>query len=198
MREMVSNLLKERFGLTFHQISRAASGFDLVVVSSGHKLRPSTPESSESDAGQSSVPASLPKRDPAGYPVPLPGSTWEVMFSGSIARMTFAHCTIPCLVNKLSSAFSGFDGTAATVPIIDKTGLHGAFDFHLELEVPPRAMPPGLVAEPAANMDVRESQVSAKTMSAAIEKQLGLKLNPVKTEIVVLIVDHLERKPTPN
>jgi uncharacterized protein (TIGR03435 family) len=74
-------------------------------------------------------------------------------------------------------------------PVVDKTGLAGAFDFALTwtpdesqftsmgIRVPPTAdnpnAPPGLFT--------------------ALQEQLGLKLEPQKTSAEVLVIDHVER-----
>jgi len=64
-------------------------------------------------------------------------------------------------------------------PVLDKTDLKGRFDFSLDPSDPP-------------SHDAREG------FMAAVEKQLGLKFQPVKTSIQILIVDHIEKIPTEN
>lgn len=63
-------------------------------------------------------------------------------------------------------------------PVVDQTGLVGRFDFFLkwtseEVQVSDPNAPPGLFT--------------------AIQEQLGLKLEPVKAPVDVLVVDHVER-----
>lgn len=62
-------------------------------------------------------------------------------------------------------------------PVIDRTGLSGIYSFDLNFSV--------------AESDERPA------IWTAVEEQLGLKLEPVKAPIEVLVVDHIER-PTPN
>jgi uncharacterized protein (TIGR03435 family) len=57
-------------------------------------------------------------------------------------------------------------------PVLDKTGLEGAFDFTLDW--------------------------TPETIFTALEEQLGLKLESQKAPIEVLIVDHIEKIPTEN
>jgi uncharacterized protein (TIGR03435 family) len=57
-------------------------------------------------------------------------------------------------------------------PVLDKTGLEGVFDFTLDW--------------------------TPQTIFTALEEQLGLKLEPQKAPIEVLIVDHIEKTPTEN
>jgi uncharacterized protein (TIGR03435 family) len=67
-------------------------------------------------------------------------------------------------------------------PVIDQTGLKGRYDFKLQwstddAQTPRPDAPPGLFT--------------------AIQEQLGLKLDPVKSPADVLVIDHIE-KPSPN
>lgn len=68
--------------------------------------------------------------------------------------------------------------------IVDETGLTGLFNFTLRL-------PAGALGE-GSNVDD-----SAAAFIHALEAQLGLKLNPKKAPLEVLVVDHLE-KPSAN
>jgi uncharacterized protein (TIGR03435 family) len=71
-------------------------------------------------------------------------------------------------------------------PVIDKTGISGSFDFELEYSE--------AVTQPDRN-PVPES--GAADIFAAIQEQLGLKLETSKAPINVLVVDKIE-KPTEN
>ena len=67
----------------------------------------------------------------------------------------------------------------------DQTGLKGAFDCKLEWE--PEA-PPGDNAAPR----------TGPSLFTAIQEQLGLKLEPLRGEVEVLVIDHIEKTPTEN
>ena len=71
--------------------------------------------------------------------------------------------------------------------ILDETGLSGAYDFALQL---PDGIPPG-IDNPAP------PQSYEPAVSSAIEQQLGLKLEPRKASMEVLVIDHIE-KPAEN
>lgn len=71
--------------------------------------------------------------------------------------------------------------------VIDKTGLKGKYDFTLEF-APDHDGPPG--ADNAAADD-------APSIFAAVEEQLGLKLQPGKGPVDTLVIDHVEQ-PTEN
>jgi uncharacterized protein (TIGR03435 family) len=59
-------------------------------------------------------------------------------------------------------------------PVVDKTGLQGRFDIHLEL-------PPDLAPDEVPS-----------ALASALQQQLGLKLSPAKGAGDVLVIDHAE------
>ncbi len=69
-------------------------------------------------------------------------------------------------------------------PIQDKTGLEGSWDFTFKYSVPLNG-PVGPSAETTTFLD-------------AVDRQLGLKLDPIKVAIPVIVVDSVNRKPTDN
>jgi uncharacterized protein (TIGR03435 family) len=74
-------------------------------------------------------------------------------------------------------------------PVEDRTGLAGTFEFDLEWtpELPaPADAPPGPPIDP-----------NGPSLFTALKEQLGLKLDPQKDHIDVLVVDHAEH-PTEN
>jgi uncharacterized protein (TIGR03435 family) len=62
-------------------------------------------------------------------------------------------------------------------PVVDRTGLQGTYGINLDFSV-----------------DVDDDRPSLFT---AVQEQLGLKLEPGKASIEMLVIDHIE-KPTPN
>lgn len=69
--------------------------------------------------------------------------------------------------------------------ILDKTGLPGKYDYTLEWE--PDDTPP--IAGNENGLPVDSSKASIFT---ALQEQLGLKLEPQKAPISVLVIDHIE------
>jgi uncharacterized protein (TIGR03435 family) len=67
-------------------------------------------------------------------------------------------------------------------PVDDETGIKGAFDVSLEF------------APIAA--DVPDS--SLPSIFTAVEEQLGLKLEPAKVPVQMVVIDHVDRAPTEN
>ncbi len=95
-------------------------------------------------------------------------------------------------------------------PVLDATGLEGGYDFTLSFSAvgltranpgaggraPGEGAPPpqGALDPAAAASDPN----GAVTLFEAIEKQLGLKLEPKKRPVAILVIDHAEQKPTEN
>ena len=78
-------------------------------------------------------------------------------------------------------------------PVVDKTGIAGAFDFSLKWTPDESQFSRlGLPFKPPAD------NVSAPPpLFDAIQEQLGLKLEPQRAPVDVLVIDHVER-PSPN
>lgn len=69
-------------------------------------------------------------------------------------------------------------------PVVDSTGLAGAYDFKIE-------------ATPESRMMGNDPDLRNIGIFTAVQQQLGLKLESQKVMIEVLVVDHVE-KPSPN
>ncbi|MDP9171275.1 MAG: TIGR03435 family protein, partial [Acidobacteriota bacterium] len=64
-------------------------------------------------------------------------------------------------------------------PVLDKTGVAGLFDIHLEYAPELGGATPDETAGPS--------------IFSALQQQLGLKLTPERGPVEVLVVDHIER-----
>jgi uncharacterized protein (TIGR03435 family) len=84
---------------------------------------------------------------------------------------------------------SNFLPTMMERPVIDKTGIAGRFDFHLEFT--PDESTPGLRISPAG-VGPNDPPVSASLLTA-IQEQLGLKLESGKGPGEFLVIDSVER-----
>jgi uncharacterized protein (TIGR03435 family) len=80
---------------------------------------------------------------------------------------------------------AGFLARRAELPVLDMTGLKGFYD--VTLDVTPPTPQPG---------DPPDSPGSV--ISAALQDQLGLKLETRKAPIGVIVVDHAQKAPTDN
>ena len=185
---MLQNLLAERFRLALHHETRELQGFDLVAGRNGPKLKASP----EADPGAQPAPepVSPPKIDANGFPhLDGPGL---VMMEGVKGKAVISYLTaraqpLSALVEMLSREFR--------LPIVDKTGLTGKFDFTLEFA----PQPPGALPPPSSVDGLPDpTDESAPNLITAVQQQLGLKLNPGKIPLNVLIVDRALQVPTEN
>jgi uncharacterized protein (TIGR03435 family) len=188
--EMLLNLLKERFHLTFHREKKDFDVYALVVAKGGPKLKDAEP----AEGPPPPLPSGRPVLDRDGFPQLPAGRTFaQSAGSNGVNRATFRMSTPQGLLGMV-----GFDlGNARTV---DKTGLTGKYDFTLEYA---QAGLPGLMgrgglkaAPPGAAVDTAGDP--APDLFSALEKQLGLKLEKSKTQLDVVVIDHMDKTPTEN
>jgi uncharacterized protein (TIGR03435 family) len=88
-------------------------------------------------------------------------------------------------------------------PVADATGIEGGWDFTLTytMRAMMMAMGPG-PARPAGDaggaMPSASEPTGGYTLFEALEKQLGLKLERQKRMAPVIVIDHIEQRPTEN
>jgi len=190
VRQMMRSLLEDRFKLAVHMEIRQVPVFALVLdkpEATGPQLRhhaaddacaAPAPSEPQPDSAPTSAPSS---KQPAGLPI----------LCGVIAHLP---PSAPGLLkfggrNVTLAAFAGSLPTQAGLarvqrPVIDLTGLTGTFDLSVEWS-------------PERDNPASESDVSGPTLFQAIKDQLGLKLDPQKGPIDVMVIDHIE-PPTDN
>jgi uncharacterized protein (TIGR03435 family) len=106
------------------------------------------------------------------------------------AALVFEGHKMP--LSRLADIVSG----ALKVPVVDMTGLGGYFDFKLDLRpylVQRQADAP---AVPRDAPGMQDALVDVAT--SALQEELGLKLEPRKIRLEVLIVDRAEKTPAEN
>ena len=84
-------------------------------------------------------------------------------------------------------------------PVIDRTGIQGRFDIHIEFAKPEgRAVfrPLGEPDLPRPPVDPADP-LAAPSIFTVVEKELGLKLEPSKGPRDFFVIDHIE-KPSEN
>jgi uncharacterized protein (TIGR03435 family) len=180
---MLQSLLAERFHLDLHREGGELQGYELVAGRNGSKLK----VSADADSGAAPQPASPPKTDRNGFPV-LDGPG-VAMMEGVRGRAVITFLTaraqpLSALVDLLSREFR--------MPIVDKTGLTGKFDFTLEFAPQaPGALPP----PPSMDGSPEARDESGANLMTAVQQQLGLRLSPGKVHLDVLVIDRADRIP---
>jgi uncharacterized protein (TIGR03435 family) len=85
-------------------------------------------------------------------------------------------------------------------PVLDATNLEGSWDFTLSFSTAGQLQSGGRSGEaPSAEITNAASDPNgALSLPDAIAKQLGLKMEQTKRPVKVLVIDHVEAKPTEN
>ena len=180
-RVMMQNLLAERFKLTLHKESKEMAVDSLTVARNGPKLKKAVPDpppdpNGATDEAPSAGGGKLTK-DLDGYPVLRQGMTMAMM-EGDRARMANkGHMDV--LVKLLAGQLGH--------PVVDATGLTEEYQFALYWIPQPPGAGPSMAEDPAG-----------PDLFAALQQQMGLKLEPKKHPVEMLVVDHAERIPTAN
>jgi uncharacterized protein (TIGR03435 family) len=169
-RQVLRSILAERFKLTVHNETKNLSSYVLVVAEDGSKLQPS-------QATDSTFHATAPKSM-------LMGSSMRMKVDGGQARALEAR-GIP------TADFASLLSRQLGQIVVDKTALPGKYDFTLKWTAEPSATPENSTESADAAGD------SSSPLFAAIHDQLGLKLEPQKAPLPVLVIDHAERLAEP-
>jgi uncharacterized protein (TIGR03435 family) len=160
---MMQTLLAERCKLVVHREMRDKSIYALVVAKNGPKLKAA--KSGEVEAAQAQHP------DAVG----IPGGNGVFVRGQANGHIDIYGATTGSLALLLSGP--------AGRPVLDKTGLTGIYDMHLDMGQA------GLAADSSAEQEA--------SVFSSVQEQLGLKLESQKDQVENLIVDHVER-PSPN
>jgi len=84
--------------------------------------------------------------------------------------------------------FGDFISGPLQKPVVDETGLNGKYDFTLDFTP--------FLPDPAHNMDASRMDATS-LIKTALEGDLGIKMEIRKTQVDVMVVDHVE-KPSAN
>lgn len=184
MRLMMQSLLANRFKLATHEETLEKPVYDLVLEKPG-KLGPQLMMRPANVACSGAAPVTLPDSVPAplAKPMSLPvscGSSPRSVPTGKPGVVDWAVGR-DFTAGRLAGSLSVSD--MANRPVIDKTGISGAFDFVLYWE-------------PVVSVDA-QPELSAPPFIDALKDQLGLKLIPSTGPVNTFVVDHIE-EPTPN
>jgi uncharacterized protein (TIGR03435 family) len=144
---MLQRLLEDHFKLSFHREIREIPGYTLSLAAAGSQLQAAKPQSFS----------------PSGTPI------FETEFVQPARGERVAKGTsLSSLVSELSRLIGE--------PVVDKTGLTGAYDFTL------RWTP-----------DASQGPDYGSSILPALEQQLGVKLEPQTSPVEVLVIDRAEQ-----
>jgi len=184
IRPLLRALLLERFKMAVHNEDKPVAGY--VLTAAKPKLKPADP------AGRTRY---LEGPGPDGKD---PRTT-----NPAVSRLvTCQNMTLAQFASLLPNIAGGYIRT----PVVDETGIEGAWDFTLSFS------PAGMVnggggrgvllrggdAGPAGGEAMASDPGGGLSLFDAVSKQLGLKLELQKRPMPVLVIDRVEQKPTDN
>ncbi len=190
--EMLQVLLEDRFQMKMHRENQELPVYAMVIEKGGLKMQESPPDSPSAAQNEA-------RKGFNSTAVPRPGGVTVDLGTG--AYYTFANNKLEGRKMKLSSMVNVLSAFMDR-PVVDRTNLKGNYDFVLELSTEDfRAM--GIRAGISAGVPLPPQAIqmaeaaSGDSLSNAVAK-LGLKLEPRKAPVEVLVIDHAEKAPTDN
>jgi uncharacterized protein (TIGR03435 family) len=167
---MLQALLKERFHLAYHFEKRELAGYRMVVAKNGPKLKQSAgnPESVDPPT----------KMGKDGFPNTQ--GIWHMGYGNKF-----------WMKNQTMSQLTTFLDSSSGKPVVDDTGFTGKYDITLYWDSRLEAVTADSDNAPATPGD-------GQPLLAAVQSQLGLKLEPAKVTLKVFVLDHMDKMPTEN
>lgn len=182
--EMLQAMLAERFKLTFHRETKEHAIFALVAGKGGAKLKPAEVPLGDGDSAGPGPAKGAPPRN---------GMMMQVDGAG-------AHLIAPsATLANLAEMISRFSER----PVLDMTEIQGRYDFDLVFSADTmRGGPGGGMHGPGDAHAPSEAPADAPGERAGSiydsVQRYGLKLEPRKAPMEVLLLDHIEKAPTEN
>jgi len=171
---MLQALLDDRFKLKLHRETRELPVFELTLAKGGVNLHETRCTSYD--------PANPPPELAPGQRRPDFCGNINVGRKGTSVTLDAAGVTIKDLTERALANMMGRT-------VVDKTGLTGKFDIHVEWTPSLQAAPsPDDSGRPLPAVDA-----SGPTIFSALQEQLGLKLEAGKGSVEVLVIDHVEK-----
>jgi uncharacterized protein (TIGR03435 family) len=163
VRSMGRPILADRFKFAGHEEKRTLPLYALVVAKDGSKLKPSTLSGQDGEGGGIARTGLIEMRHGSNANGATPG----------LNKLTARGVTMDRLASILSQQGLGR-------VVLDNTGLTDRYDFKLSW------------ASESAAADTNSMDTSGPSIFTAVSEQLGLKLEPRKGPVPVLVIDHIE------
>ena len=210
--EMLQSLLEDRFGLKLHHGTKELPVYELTIGKGGPKMKASVEDPNAKDAKEAPLPPPGQIKFKDGIPQ-LPAGRKGIFMMGRPGAFTLVAniATVSDFADRLANQLGS--------PVVDKTGLTGTYDFVLNFAPEPgQGFAPGLPPPPPPGAGVGggaavagpgdgggpktlpsdAAQFDAPPLLAAVQEQLGLKLEKKKGPVDILVIDHIEKTPTGN
>jgi uncharacterized protein (TIGR03435 family) len=172
-RQMMKNLLSDRMKLVAHDETREETVYNLVVARADGKLGPQITERPDCRAEAATGRGRQQPSSPIGQPPQI-----DIM---SVCGMRVGPGLIESGGTNMPSLARQLRGASGRM-VDDHTGLDGWYTLTLKYSAT-GSRPAAGGADPADAPDI----------FTALQEQLGLKLEPAKRQVQVVVIDHVER-----
>jgi uncharacterized protein (TIGR03435 family) len=174
--EMLQTLLEDRFQMKFHREPKEMPVYALVVGKGGLKM------------------------------IPVPETEGDPAPAARMVRFQPGHLTVEKMqLTALADLLSSF----VDRPVVDQTETKGQFkitlDFALDMSMMGQQKGAGakmmIMRDGGGGPVAGEAPLpdpAAPSIFTAVQEQLGLKLDPRKVPVDIMVIDHLEKLPTEN
>src|SRR5580698_5300885 len=181
---MTQNLIIERFGAKIHRETHEVQGYELVIGKGGPKLQDAASATGDSlMTNARGALTTIPDQD--GFPQLPPGRKGALRFMVAPGRTRMSARMQP------AAQIAQFLENNLRVPVIDKTGLNGTYDYNLDFAA---GNPSGSIADPNASTPLSGIEAPVPPLTLAVET-LGLKLESQKLPIEVTVIDQMSKTP---
>jgi len=170
-RVMLQKLLSDRFKMSLHRETKQIQGYELVVGKNGPKMKKSVAGETVQEATTSN--SSRIVLDGEGFPIFPPGQSGYASVNGR-ARMQVANETMDQLAGRLENQLD--------MPVINATDLAGRYDYSLYF----------------AGLSMDGTDDAGPNLVFAVQSQLGLRLQPMKAAVSIVVIDHVDPVPAEN
>jgi uncharacterized protein (TIGR03435 family) len=181
---MLRALLEDRFKLRLRREIQDAPMYAMTIAKSGLKIQPIGPDGCGEFRDQLNDPAAVranAQAITAGTAKPNCGGM-TMMGGPGHSRWTIGGTSLPNFAHTLSTSMDHY--------VVDRTGASPDTTYNIHLEFAPDEHTPGAdKRNPRTTFDPPD----APNIFAALEQQLGLKLDATKGPQGVLVIDHVER-----
>jgi uncharacterized protein (TIGR03435 family) len=170
---MMRGLLEEYFHLKIHQQIADGPVFFLTVARGGPKLHAFV-------AGSCTLQDTAPQG-----PLP-PGQSY--------CKDNMSPSSSPAYIEAQGTTLDDFSRMLFAIlgrPVFNKTGIAGRFDIRIEFSREGTRFSPLRPTEPADGLSPASD--ATNSIFAAVQGQLGLKLEPAKGPVETFVIDHIER-----
>lgn len=178
-------LLEDRYALKTHRERREMQVYALSMSKGGSQLKAvePPPERDQGTAPQAAAPQ-LARADETTPGRAMPPAGTVLAGRGTILASAASMDQIVILLGRLLDR-----------PLIDKTGLPGYFDMRLQFDpaTAPRMAPGATPANTSPPPVPAASDPAGPSLFAAVNEQLGLKLELRKEPVEVLVVDSVQK-----